>query len=83
MLVAGALSTADARGPAIAKDCKRNPCKAAIARCVREACAQFHGIVKRGCARAARGTLLTSCTVFGDYAQFCSDLGQGNGCAPD
>ncbi len=82
LIVVAALSTAHAR-PGVAKECKRNPCRHAIARCVKEACAQFKGIVKYGCKRAARSALLGSCTVFGDHTTFCSDLSAGNGCTPD
>lgn len=76
------LSTAHAR-PGVAKECKRGPCRQAINRCIKDACAQFRGIVKSGCKRAARSALLTSCTVFGDHSAFCTDLANGDSCAPD
>ena len=83
LLLVCTLSTAPAAGPRVARECKKPPCKQAIALCIKQACAGFRGIVKAGCKRAARVTLLTSCTVFGDYGAFCSDLSAGNGCAPD
>ncbi len=83
LVVASTLSSAQAARFHVAPDCKKNPCRQQIARCVKEACAQFRGIVKQGCKRAAKGALVNSCTVFGDYARFCSDLQTGNGCTPD
>jgi hypothetical protein len=76
------ISSAQA-GQRIAKECKRSPCKQAIARCVRDACAGFHGIVKHGCVRAGRSAINGACTVSGDYARFCSELSSGESCAPD
>lgn len=83
LLVASTLSTAEAARFRVAPDCKKGACRQQIARCVKDACAQFHGIVKVGCKRAARIALNNACTVFGDYASFCADLDAGNGCTPD
>ncbi|HEV7730694.1 MAG TPA: hypothetical protein VGR62_00965 [Candidatus Binatia bacterium] len=83
LLVASTLSTAQAAKFHVAPDCKKGACRHEIARCVKDACAQFRGIVRVGCKRAARITLNNACTVFGDYARFCADLEVGNGCTPD
>ena len=85
VLLACTLSTAQGASARVAKECKKPPCRQAIALCVRQACAGFRGIVKTGCKRAARITLLNSCSVIvvSDRASFCSDLSAGNGCAPD
>lgn len=78
------LSVSHAARLKVAAECKRRPCRPQIAKCVKQACAQFHGLARAGCKRAARLTILASCNLATDHAGFCSGLqDNGNGCAPD
>lgn len=75
----GLIGTAGAAG--VAGECKKGPCRKAINRCVKQSCAQFHGVIKGGCKKAARLSLRNACTVVPDHAGFCSDLANGD-CSP-
>ena len=65
----------------VAKECKKGACRAAINRCVKEACASFPGS-KSICKKAEKITLRIACTQVADHGQFCSEL-QSSGCTPN
>jgi hypothetical protein len=79
VLTLGLVGTAAAGG--IARECKKGACRKAINLCVKQSCAQFSGVIKDGCKKAARLTLRNACTVVPDHAAFCADIAS-QGCVP-